>query len=125
MEIFISLSSEAASNPPAYLYHATLANNLKSINKHGLNGAVKKWFGLVTRSNYSISDKGVYLAHTPEFASDFVLDGKDVAVLKIKTSKLNPSLLYDDPNVLHRLPKGMSFVYKGIIKPDAFEVASV
>ena len=123
MEIFISLA--AASTTPDYLYHATAPKNIKSILKRGL-GSSKKLFGLFERSNYSISEKGVYLAYTPDFAADFVLgvDRSKTVVLKVKTSKLDPALLQDDLNVRHRLPVGRSFLYKGIIKPTDFEIVS-
>lgn len=81
------------------LYHATFGRFLPAIMKHGL-GATPE------RKNFDISRSGaVYLTNHPDAAwsyadeaADQNADSDDIVVLEIDQTKLNPALLYSDPN---------------------------
>ena len=105
---------------PSILYHATYKQRLKSIQLKGL--------GAAGRRNWSDSVRGVvYLALDPNVAESYAetaMDDLDVdwdiVILKIDTTKLDPSKFYLDRNVQDN--QGDTVEYHGIIPPQAISL---
>lgn len=103
-------------------YHATWAENLPSIVRNGLGG------GVPVKVNFEWSEPGVYLSVDPVIAFGFLLEAvltgseppKDpphkalekMKVIVIDDSRVDPSLLIDDPHVNCQ---DLTKLYKGII----------
>lgn len=103
-------------------YHATWAENIPSILKHGLGGAAP------TRRNFAEAHEAVYLCCDPVIAAGFLfealtlrddLDDLDpqevldsIRVIVIDDSRLDPNRLRYDPE-LER--KDITRVYEGVI----------
>ena len=102
---------------PSILYHATYKQRLKNIQLKGL--------GAGGRRNWPDSRPGVvYLALTPDVAESYAetaMDDLDVdwdiIILKIDTTKLDPSKFYLDSNVQDN--QGDTVEYYGVIPPQA------
>lgn len=104
-----------------YLYHATYSSLIDEISKHGLIPGKNK--------NWEDSDSDfIYLASDPEIAYDFAVntenekfENDDIFVITIDADELDLLKLYADPNIDFEDDEEIySFIYEGIIFPEAF-----
>ena len=108
---------------PQEFYHATYRRLLDSILKHGLGGI----FAQSNRMWYASRDNMVYLSTKREIAINFAIsadnarydDRKNIVVLKVDGSRLDPNLLDPDDNVFGDNYL-YSWQYNGIVLPEAF-----
>lgn len=119
---------------PAFLYHTTLASNLKSIKRHGLSPSMAR------RSAY------VFLAagEGQSAAYEAWYPGKKVVLLRIDVSKLDEGLLgpddmdlpdildqrgddrhFEDVGWLESLELSGQATYKGVIAPAAIKALAI
>jgi hypothetical protein len=128
----IEMIFDSESVPPI-LYHGTFNKLTNKIKKHGLVPGGREI------QNFSGIEGGVYLGLNPEYAVSMVEASEndsippkwfdDIAIIAINTSKIDLSKLDIDPNVLPQedeydddIPADdtvYSFIYRGIISPDA------
>lgn len=112
------------SQVPKYLYHATLYNNLDSIQKYGLGFNINK-----DSSFYDplYQGHGIFLSYDPKDAEMYLSNysPEDVVVLQIPKSILDKDLIYYDTNNEDNIKSPTSWYYKGVIKDPISKVKIV
>lgn len=99
---------------PLFVYHATLFENLPSIQKHGL--------GYKFRADYDdpiYNQEGFFISFDYRDALEYLINNYDadkVVVLQIPEKILNPNKIYYDTNNLNNIINPTSWFYAGIIK---------